>query len=130
MAKPPSQPRPTDAELEILNVLWQHGPSTVRDVYEQLAKSKPVVYTTVLKLLQIMSEKDLVRRDETERAHVYEPRLPQEQMQKQLVTDLLNRAFEGSAKDLVMQALSSKRASREDLAEIRLLLDSYERGAK
>ncbi len=125
-----TQFRPTDGELEILNVLWQHGPATVREVYEKLSATKPVVYTTVLKLLQIMSEKDLVRRDERQRAHVYEACLPQSEMQRHLVTDLLDRAFEGSAKELVMQALSSQKASRGDLAEIRRMLDEYERGAK
>lgn len=126
----PHRPRPTDAELEILNVLWQRGPSTVREVFEQLAATKPVVYTTVLKLMQIMSDKELVRRDEKQRAHVYRAELPQSEMQQQLVADLVNRAFEGSSKDLVLRALSANRASKEELAEIRSLLDQYERGDK
>lgn len=126
----PQRLRPTDAELEILNVLWQRGPVTVREVFEQLSASKPVVYTTVLKLLQIMADKGLVVRDETARAHVYAAQLPQSEMQQHLVADLLDRAFEGSAKELMLRALSSNRASREELAEIRNLLDEYERGAQ
>jgi predicted transcriptional regulator len=111
-------------------VLWQRGPSTVREVYETLNRKRPTGYTTVLKMLQIMTEKDLVARNEEQRAHVYEARLPQEQTQQQLVGDLLERAFDGSAKKLVMQALSSEKASNEDLSEIRELLDRFERGAK
>jgi BlaI family penicillinase repressor len=125
-----SQLRPTDAELEILRVLWDLGPSTVRDVHEVLVKTKPTGYTTVLKLMQIMAEKGIVRRNEDQRAHVYEARLPQEQTQQQLVGDLLDRAFGGSATEMVMQALSAKRAKPGDLAKIRQLLDEFERGAK
>lgn len=121
----PSRPaRPTDAELEILRVLWQNGSSTVREV--QAALDRDSGYTTVLKLLQIMTEKGLVARDERHRAHVYEPRIPREQTQRQLVGDLLERAFGGSAERLVMQALSSKKASPEELARIRKLLDELE----
>ncbi|MDQ3755648.1 MAG: BlaI/MecI/CopY family transcriptional regulator [Acidobacteriota bacterium] len=124
-------PRPTGAELEILNVLWRRGPATVREVQEELRKSKPAMgYTTVLKLMQIMAGKNLVRRDERQRAHVYEARLAEEQTQAQLVGDLLERAFKGSAKKLVLQALSSKQASAEELAEIRQLLDDFERGKR
>lgn len=125
-----STPRPTDSELDILRVLWQRGASTVREVYETLNRRKPTGYTTVLKMLQIMTEKKLVEREESQRAHVYEARLPQEQTQQQLVGDLLERAFDGSAKKLVMQALSSQKASAEDLSEIRELLDRFERGDK
>src|SRR5437868_5226621 len=120
-------PRPTDAELQILKVLWNRGPSTVRDVHEALSESRSTGYTTVLKFLQIMAEKGLVRRDEKQRAHVYEARLPQEQTQKQLVRDLLERAFDGSAPDLVMQALSAKKASSEELSQIRKILDEMEK---
>ena len=123
-------PRPTDAELEILSVLWERGPSTVRDVHERLSETKDTGYTTVLKLMQIMSEKGLVRRDERERAHVYEARLPQEQTQRQLVGDLLDRAFQGSAMKLVMQALAANKASAAELSEIRRVLEEFERGAK
>ena len=122
------QPRPTDGELEILRVLWQRGASTVRDVFDALSKSKPIGYTTVLKLMQIMAEKGLVRRDEEERAHIYKARAPQQQTQRQMVRDLLHRAFDDSASQLVMQALASKKASPEELAQIRQLLDAYERG--
>jgi BlaI family transcriptional regulator, penicillinase repressor len=125
-----NQPRPTDGELEILRVLWQRGAATVRDVYDDLAKTKPIGYTTVLKLMQIMADKGLVRRDEEQRAHVYRARVPQEQTQRQMVQDLLRRAFDGSAAQLVMQALASKKASPEELAQIRQLLDEFDRGDK
>jgi predicted transcriptional regulator len=121
-------PRPTDAELEILKVLWRRGPCTVREVFDSLSESKQTGYTTVLKFMQIMSEKGLVRRDETERAHRYEAALAEEETQRQLVGDLLRRAFDGSAKRLVMQALSTERASAGELDEIRRLLDRLERG--
>lgn len=120
-------PRPTDAELEILTVLWSRGPSTVRDVHEITAKSKLTQYTTVLKLMQIMAEKGLLRRDEEHRAHVYEAACPPEWTQKQLAGDLLQRAFNGSAARLLQGALSARRASKAELAEIRQLLDDYER---
>lgn len=123
-------PRPTDAELEILNVLWRLGPSTVREVQERLSERKATGYTTVLKLMQIMTTKGLVARDERDRAHRYSARLAQEQTQRQLLSHLVERAFEGSAAKLVVQALSAKRASREELARIRELLDDFERGAK
>jgi predicted transcriptional regulator len=116
--------------LEILGVLWRLGPSTVREVHDHLSGKKSMVYTTILKLMQIMMGKGLVERDEHDRAHLYRAKLPQEQTQRQLLTHLLERAFEGSASQLVMQALSSKRASREELARIRELLDNFERGAK
>ena len=121
-------PRPTDAELEILKVLWRRGPCTVREVFDSLSESKQTGYTTVLKLMQIMAEKGLVRRDESERAHRYEAALAEEETQRQLVGDLLRRAFDGSAKRLVMQALSAERASAGELEEIRRLLDRLERG--
>ena len=123
-----NQPRPTDGELEILRVLWQRGASTVRDVYDALSKTKPIGYTTVLKLMQIMADKGLVRRDEEQRAHVYRAMVPQEQTQRQMVRDLLRRAFDDSASQLVMQALASKKTSPEELAEIRRLLAAYDGG--
>ena len=119
-------PRPTDAELEILNVLWQRGAATVREVHEELGARKATLYTTVLKMLQIMTEKGLVERDESQRAHLYRPRLAQDETQRQLLNDLLARAFDGSAAKLVMQALSAKEASAEELTEIRALLDRFE----
>lgn len=118
--------RPTAAELAILGVLWTTGPATVREVHERLSASKATGYTTVLKLLQIMTHKGLVVRDEKERAHVYRARLPQERTQAQLVRDLVDKAFSGSAARLVMQALSSKRATPAELAEIRRTLDEME----
>ena len=123
-------PRPTDAELEILTVLWSRGPSTVREVHDTICRRKPAQYTTVLKLLQIMAEKGLVRRDEKQRAHVYEASRPREWTQRQLAGDLLQRAFNGSAASLVIGALSSRKTSRQELAEIRKLLEEYERSAK
>ena len=123
-------PRPTDAELEILTVLWSRGPSTVRDVYENIAARKPTQYTTVLKMMQIMAEKGLVRRNQEQRAHVYEASRPQEWTQQQLAGDLLRRAFNGSARSLMMGALSAKKATPGELAELRKLLDEYEKGAK
>lgn len=119
-------PRPTDAELAILRVLWARGASTVRQVHDVLSRERPTAYTTALKLLQIMTEKGLVRRDETDRTHIYHARLTEEQTQRQLVRDLLDRAFAGSASKLVMQALAAKRASAEELGEIRRLLQSVE----
>jgi predicted transcriptional regulator len=117
-------PRPTDAELAILRVLWARGPSTVREVHEALGDGSG--YTTVLKLMQIMTEKGLVVRDESQRAHVYSARATQQKTQRQLVTDLVDRAFGGSPAQLAMQALSSKKTSPEELAELRRLLDSLE----
>lgn len=116
-------PRPTDAELEILTVLWSIGPATVRDVYEVIRRRRRAQYSTILKFMQIMSEKGLVHRDESERAHVYEPSKPREWTQRQLAGDLLDRAFSGSAKALMIGALSARKASKEDLAELRNLLD-------
>jgi BlaI family penicillinase repressor len=122
--------RPTSAELEILGVLWELGGSTVREVHERLARSRPLGYTTVLKLLQIMAEKGLVRRDESQRAHVYAASIPAEQTQRQLIGDLVDRAFGGSASRLVQQALSSKKASAEEISKIRAYLDELERNPK
>src|SRR6476646_12169068 len=105
-------PRPTDSELEILTVLWSRGPSTVREVHDVIGGRKPTQYTTVLKMMQIMSEKGLVRRNEKQRAHVYEAARPQEWTQQQLAGDLLRRAFNGSARSLMVGALSAKKATR------------------
>ncbi len=124
---PGSPPRPTDAELEILTVLWSRGPSTVRDIHEITAKRNPTQYTTVLKLMQIMAGKGLVRRDEKQRAHVYEAACAPEWTQKQLAGDLLQRAFSGSAARMMQGALSSRRTSKAELAELRKLLDEYEK---
>jgi BlaI family transcriptional regulator, penicillinase repressor len=118
--------RPTDAELAILRVLWQQGPSTVRQVQETLEKLQPTGYTTALKQLQIMAAKGLVDRDESQRSHVYRARLGESVTQRQLVDDLVERAFGGSAERLVLQALASKRATPEELHAIRRLIDDLE----
>ena len=121
-------PRPTNAELAILRVLWRRGPSTVRQVHDVLSAEKPIGYTTILKFMQIMTEKGLLLRDESRRSHVYRPQVSAEQTQQQLVGDLLERAFEGSAQRLVMQALSAKKVTAEELAQIRATLDEIEGG--
>jgi BlaI family penicillinase repressor len=123
MSRSPS-PRPTDAELAILRILWERGPSTVRQVHDVLGRERPSAYTTALKLLQIMTEKGLVERDERDRTHVYRARLSEELTQRQLVRDLLDRAFGGSAAKLVLQALATRRASADELHEIRGILDA------
>ena len=125
-----SPPKPTDSELAILRVLWRLGPATVRAVHDELNRDQETGYTTVLKLLQIMTEKGLVKRDESERSHVYRPAFAEQDVQRQLVGHLLERAFGGSAQKLVLQALSAKKASPAELAEIRKLLDEMEEGAK
>ena len=123
-------PRPTDAELAILKVLWRRGPCTVREVFETFGETKTTGYTTALKLMQIMADKGLVERDERERAHRYEAALAEDETQCRLVGDLLQKAFDGSAKKLVLQALSSRRATADELAEIRRMLDELERGER
>jgi predicted transcriptional regulator len=128
MPETPEPPRPTDAELEILTVLWARGPSTVREVHDAITQRKPALYTTVLKMLQIMAEKSLVRRDERQRAHVYSASQPREWTQRQLAGDLLRRAFGGSASSLVLGALSAQKATPEELAEIRRMIEKHERG--
>ena len=112
--------KPTDAELAILRVLWSRGPSTVRQVAEQMGRDTG--YTTALKLLQIMTEKRLVTRDESSRTHVYAAAYTQEQTERQIVSDLVERVFDGSAAKLVMQALATTKASPEELDEIRKLI--------
>lgn len=123
-------PRPTDAELEILNVIFRRGPSTVREVYEEINHVKPSGYTTVLKTMQIMADKGLLTRDESARAHLYKTSVSQEETQQQLVGDLLHRAFEGSASNLVMRALASKKTSREELNQIKAMLKELEEGER
>jgi predicted transcriptional regulator len=123
-------PRPTDAELAILSVLWDRGPSTVREVHDALSSTHDSGYTTILKLMQIMTDKGLVVRDETNRAHVYTARLSEQRTQRQLLGDLIDRAFGGSPTKLVMQALSATKASAEELSAIRHALDQMEEQAK
>ncbi len=119
--------KPTASELEILRVLWLRGPSTVREVHEALKEQKALGYTTVLKLLQIMTAKGLVRRNEDQRAHVYEACLPATETKRQLVGDVLQRVFQGSASDLMIHALEGRRTSKKELEELRRLLDEYEK---
>lgn len=122
-----SLPEPTQSELEILNVLWQSGPSTVRHVHEALLQHDELAYTTILSMLQIMYSKGLVTRDDSERAHVYKPALSRHQTQRQILTKLLHRVFEGSTTELVMQALgSAKPANIREINKIRARLDELE----
>jgi predicted transcriptional regulator len=121
-----SQRRPTEAELSILRVLWERGPLSVRDIQHTLNESKPTGYTTVLKLVQIMTDKGLVSRDETCRPQIYRARYSQEQTQRQLLGDLIQRAFGGSVKSLVLQALATRRSTPEELEELEKLLDRME----
>ncbi|BDU68047.1 transcriptional regulator [Geothrix oryzae] len=118
--------RPTDAELAILRVLWERGPSTVRQVFEVLSAERELGYTTALKMLQIMDEKGLVQRDATDRTHVFSATQTQAETQRTMLDDLLDKAFGGSSSNLVMQALATRKASREELAEIRKMLDQAE----
>lgn len=120
-----SPPKPTEAELGILRVIWAQGPSTVRQIQETLQQARPTGYTTVLKLLQIMWDKGLVTREESSRTHVYRARYSQVRTQRQLLTDLLDRAFGGSASQLVLQALATKRATRAEVDDISKLLAQH-----
>ena len=117
-------PKPTEGELAILQVLWQRGPSTVRQVHESLDSARPTGYTTTLKLMQIMAEKGLVARDLSSRTHTYSAKLPQAQTQRQFVSDIITKVFGGSSAQLVMHALSTHTSSKEELAEIRDLIEA------
>jgi predicted transcriptional regulator len=123
-------PKPTDAELQILNLLWDMGPATVRQVHESLSKSKPSQYTTTLKLMQVMTDKGLLERDETQRSHVYKPRQKQEQMRRQFAKYVLDNVFGGSAASLLVGALGAKPASKKELAELQKLIADYRKGEK
>jgi BlaI family penicillinase repressor len=118
-----TSPIPSNSELEILHVLWRKGPQTVRQIHPALRRKREIGYTTVLKTLQVMTEKGLVTRDEAERSHVYRAAVPEKSVKRRVVSDLLDRVFEGSAANLVLQALSAKRASPEDIRRIRKLLN-------
>jgi predicted transcriptional regulator len=122
-------PKPTEAELAILQVLWARGPSTVRQVHEVLKRSRPVGYTTTLKLLQVMTEKGLVLRDEEQRSHIYRPRLSAEETRGRILREIVDRAFGGSAYALVQGALSARPISADELSQIRALLDELEEGS-
>lgn len=123
-------PRPTDAELEILTVIWSIGPATVRQVHEHISKRRRTQYSTILKFMQIMADKGLLLRNEEQRAHIYTAARPREWTQRQLAGHLLERAFSGSARALLMGALSAKKTTKSELAELRKLLDEYAKGAK
>lgn len=123
-------PKPTPGEWEILQALWKLGPATVREVHETLAKERPVQYTTTLKLMQILAEKGLVRRDERERAHRYEPTVAREELQSDVVEDLLERVFGGSAAELMQRALSRRKPSRKQVAELRRMIENWEGGKR
>ena len=120
-------PKPTASELEILHVLWERGPSTVREVHDALSAKKTIGYTSVLKLMQIMTAKRTLRRNEEQRAHVYEAVQPEEKTKRQFALDVLQRVFDGSASDLMMHALAGRKASKEEIEEMRRLLAEYER---
>ena len=120
-------PKPTASELEILHVLWERGPSTVREVHQALSDKRPIGYTSVLKLMQIMTAKGTLRRNEQQRAHVYEAVQPAEKTKRQLALDVLQRVFDGSASQLMMHALADRKASQEEVDELRRLLNDYER---
>jgi len=126
MVRTPAPKRPTDSELAILRILWERGPSTVRQVLAGLNRDRATGYTTALKMMQIMTEKGLLERDESVRPQVYRPRLSRDLTERQLVSDLLERAFAGSAKRLVLQALAVKKASAQEMAEIEKLLNKFE----
>jgi len=120
------RPVPTDRELTILGILWDKGPSTVREVNEAMNQDGATGYTTTLKLMQIMTEKGLLLRDKSQFKHIYKPAISEERTQKQLVGDLLDRAFAGSAEKLVMRALSAKKVSAKELGKIRKILNEFE----
>ena len=122
--------KPTAGELQILQVLWDRGPSTVREVHDALQEEKALGYTTVLKLMQIMTTKGLVRRNEDQRAHVYEAEQPAEKTKRQLAADVLERVFDGSARELMLHALAAQRSSRQEIEELRNLLDEHERNLR
>ena len=130
MTAGPQPPRPTDAELEILAVLWSTGPATVRQVHELISQRRPAQYSTILKFMQIMADKGLLLRDEEQRAHIYRAARPREWTQQQLAGHLLERAFSGSAKALLVGALSAKKTTKAELAELRKLVDDYAKEAK
>jgi BlaI family penicillinase repressor len=121
------KPQPTPSELDILQILWNRGPSTVREIHEVMSREKDIGYTSALKLLQIMTTKGLVTRIEEQRAHVYTAALPAEKTKQQMAADVLQRVFRGSASQLMQHALSGKRSSKQEIDEIRKLLDEYER---
>jgi predicted transcriptional regulator len=123
MKRTPALPRPTEGELELLRILWERGPSTVRDIHEQISTTRPLGYTSVLKLLQIMTDKGLVEREESGKAHIYQPAASQNETQDQLLRDISERLFAGSAAQLAMHALSLEPVNEHDLEALRTLID-------
>lgn len=123
-------PKPTDSELEILQILWEHGPSSVRFVNEKLNEAREVGYTTTLKLMQIMAEKGLAKRNTTQRSHIYEAGVDESSTQKQLLQKFVDKTFRGSAMSLVMQALGNHNASPEELDKIKALIEKIEKKGK
>ena len=119
----PASSQPTDVELQILRILWDLGPSTVRDVHNRLAESKETGYSTTVKMLSVMLDKGLVKRDDSVRPQVFRPASSQERTQKQILNEMIQKVYDGSAKSLVLQALSSTKASKQDLGEIKKLLE-------
>ena len=130
MKHPHDIPRPTESELDILNIIWDRGPSTVRQVHDYLSQFKPSQYTTTLKLMQIMADKGLLRRDETDRSRIYHAQHERGKVQQQLAAHLMNRVFGGSAQELLVGALGGRRASKKELAELRQILADHEKGTK
>jgi predicted transcriptional regulator len=128
MARPPAS-QPTDVELQILQVLWEHGPSTVRFIHNGLAKTRDTAYATTVKMLVIMFDKGLVTRDDSVRPQIYRAAMTRARTQKQMLSDFIHKVYDGSAASVVLQALSSKKASKEDMAKIRELLDELEEDA-
>ncbi|MCA1624104.1 MAG: BlaI/MecI/CopY family transcriptional regulator [Acidobacteria bacterium] len=122
-------PQPTAAELEILSHLWKHGPATVREIHDEIKLRKPTAYTTTLKILQNMDDKGLVKRDKTNRAHVYRAKLERETTQRNFANDLLQKVFGGSAEELILRVLESKSSDAEELAAIRRIIDEAEKEA-
>jgi BlaI family penicillinase repressor len=130
MAARKQTPRPTDSELRILNILWDRGPASVRTVHDELQQDKPSQYTTTLKLMQIMTEKELIDRQDVDRVHIYRPCNSREQTQRQLAGHLMEQAFGGSARSLLMGALDAKPASKKELTELRKLIDRHGKAGK
>lgn len=126
----PAPPLPTSSELEILGVIWKHGPTTVREVYRQMAADRRMGYSTVLKFMQIMTDKGLLERDASVRPQVYRATQPQQRVQRSIIKDLVRRAFDGSSASLVLQALSDRRASADERRQIRELLDTLDRKSR
>ena len=126
----PQLPKPTDAEIEILHALWKLEPATVRQIHEHLTKTKQAQYTTTLKQLQVMTEKGLVVRDESERSHVYRAAVARNQVQRQMTTHLIDRVFGGSARSMLMEALGARKVSKKDLAEMRQMIDDFDKRSK